>query len=452
MKALSFWMLVVRLAIVTACISQCSKGGSHAAVEVKASCVSACDHESHQTYRADSSAHLGQIIYETPWHGSVPSARVNREVRYGNAVHGKSGSTPDRAPSPALEGRKNSYIAERSWLTQDIGESALMQSDTSVLPAARSWGAKAGCFGGCVRRTAGLLQGGAAVARRAHNPKVEGAIPSPATVSAADAKTATFVVSNGCDQSRVAQQGQTGHGPRSQCSMARAVCTVDTLTAGETASSNGQERQRNSWVRPMLWSPLRTRNQGGSPWGSADHKNRTASVGRPACFVMQTGSASAQPASTFGVQMGERLELRPLSITGARKQVKLLHRHLPKVVGGLFASAVYVGDELAGVAMASEPKAPALRGRRIVESTRCATDGRKNACSKLYGALCRAAGSIGYTQARTYTRLDEPGTSLRAAGFVDDGLTREESWDRPSRKRGGELSQVRRWVRQLGVG
>jgi len=147
--------------------------------------------------------------------------------------------------------------------------------------------------------------------------------------------------------------------------------------------------------------------------------------------------------------MGERLELRPLSITGARKHVKLLHRHLPKVVGGLFASSVYVGDELAGVAIASEPKAPASRGKRIVEITRCATDGQKNACSKLYGALCRASAAIGYQLAITFTRLDEPGTSLRAAGFVDDGLTREQSWDRPSRTRGGELQQVRRWIRVL---
>lgn len=144
------------------------------------------------------------------------------------------------------------------------------------------------------------------------------------------------------------------------------------------------------------------------------------------------------------------LELRPLSITGARREVKRLHRHLPKVVGGLFASSVWVGDEFAGVAMASEPKAPASRGKRIVEITRCATNGQKNACSMLYGALCRASAAIGYLKAITFTRLDEPGTSLRAAGFVDDGLTREQSWDRPSRVRGGELSQVRRWVKTLG--
>lgn len=45
--------------------------------------------------------------------------------------------------------------------------------------------------------------------------------------------------------------------------------------------------------------------------------------------------------------------------------------------------------------------------------------------------------------------IEEPGTSLRAAGFALDGLTREQSWDRPSRSRSQELSQVQRWVRVL---
>lgn len=147
--------------------------------------------------------------------------------------------------------------------------------------------------------------------------------------------------------------------------------------------------------------------------------------------------------------MSGRLELVPLSVTAARVAVHKLHRHLPKMVGGLFGSSVYVGPELVGVAVASEPKAPALRGRRIVEITRCATDGHKNACSKLLGALCRASAAIGYLEARTYTRLDEPGTSLRAAGFFDDGVTEEQSWDRPRAPRSGELSQVRRWVKGL---
>lgn len=144
------------------------------------------------------------------------------------------------------------------------------------------------------------------------------------------------------------------------------------------------------------------------------------------------------------------LELVPVGVREACQIVKRLHRHLPRVVGGRFGSSVYVAGELVGVAVASDPKAPRSRDGFTIEISRVATDGHKNACSKLYGALCRAAAAIGYRKAITFTRLDEPGTSLRAAGFVEDGLTREQSWDRPSRSRSQELSQVRRWTRQLG--
>lgn len=143
------------------------------------------------------------------------------------------------------------------------------------------------------------------------------------------------------------------------------------------------------------------------------------------------------------------LSLRPIGIREASTVVRQLHRHLPRIVGGLFASAAFVGDELVGVAVASLPKARLARDGFTVEITRVATDGHANACSRLYAALCRAAAAVGYRKALTYTRLDEPGTSLLAAGFVESGLTREQSWGRPSRARVGERSRVRRWTRVL---
>lgn len=129
--------------------------------------------------------------------------------------------------------------------------------------------------------------------------------------------------------------------------------------------------------------------------------------------------------------------------------VQQLHRHLPRVIGGRFGVAVFVDGLLVGVGVASDPKAPRSRDGFTLEITRVATDGHPNACSRLYGALCRASAAIGVRRVVTFTRLDEPGISLRAAGFVDEGLTREQSWDRPSRGRNADKSQVRRWSRQL---
>lgn len=144
------------------------------------------------------------------------------------------------------------------------------------------------------------------------------------------------------------------------------------------------------------------------------------------------------------------LELRPIGVRAACAEVARLHRHLPRIVGGLFASSVFVAGELVGVGVASQPKARLSRDGFTVEITRIATDGHRNACSKLYGALLRASAAVGYRKAITFTRLEEPGASLRAAGFVDDGLTREQSWSRPSRGRGEHTSQVRRWVKEIG--
>lgn len=144
-----------------------------------------------------------------------------------------------------------------------------------------------------------------------------------------------------------------------------------------------------------------------------------------------------------------QLQLRPIGTREASAVVKRLHRHLPRVVGGLFAVACFAGDELVGVGVASLPKARLSRDGFTVEISRVATDGHRNACSRIYGALCRACAAIGVRRVVTFTRLDEPGTSLRASGFREVGTTREQSWNRPKRARQASYSQVRKWERCL---
>jgi hypothetical protein len=73
-----------------------------------------------------------------------------------------------------------------------------------------------------------------------------------------------------------------------------------------------------------------------------------------------------------------------------------------------------------------------------VEVTRCCTLGderSKNAASMLYATARRAAAAIGYAKIITYTLDSEEGTSLRAAGWEEDGLAGGGSWSRPSRAR-----------------
>lgn len=111
------------------------------------------------------------------------------------------------------------------------------------------------------------------------------------------------------------------------------------------------------------------------------------------------------------------LSLAPMTVKAACHHVAKNHRHNRGPQGGLFACAVMDGERIAGVGIAGRPTQFKLDNGRTVEITRVCTDGSRNACSMLYSALCRAAAAIGYTRAITYTLAEEPGTSLRAAGF-----------------------------------
>lgn len=126
----------------------------------------------------------------------------------------------------------------------------------------------------------------------------------------------------------------------------------------------------------------------------------------------------------------------PLTCKAAAKYVGENHRHNKAPNGGLFACGVEEGGKLVGVAICGRPIARLLDDGRTVEITRVCTDGTMNACSKLYAALCRAAAAVGYERAVTYTLKEEPGASLRAAGFVVDAeLPARPAWSTPGAKR-----------------
>lgn len=89
--------------------------------------------------------------------------------------------------------------------------------------------------------------------------------------------------------------------------------------------------------------------------------------------------------------------------------------------------------KVVGVAIAGRPVSRHLDDGWTLEVSRVATDGTKNACSFLYGAIKRCGKAMGYTRFITYTLPQEGGASLRGAGWV---LMSEAagggSWDTPS--------------------
>lgn len=86
------------------------------------------------------------------------------------------------------------------------------------------------------------------------------------------------------------------------------------------------------------------------------------------------------------------------------------------------------------------------RPTEVLEVTRLCTDGTPNACSMLYAACARAAQAMGFYKIQTYILDTEPGTSLKAAGWEDEGPTGGGFWTysvpKKKRKHGGFFPEV----------
>jgi hypothetical protein len=129
------------------------------------------------------------------------------------------------------------------------------------------------------------------------------------------------------------------------------------------------------------------------------------------------------------------LHLQPITFKEASTFVRLHHRHHAPSVGHKFSIAANDGEKVVGVVTVGRPVARHLDNGWTLEVTRCTTDGAKNAASLLYGAAWRATKALGYRRLITYTLIEEPGTSLKAAGWKALYQTEGGSWDCPSRPR-----------------
>lgn len=129
------------------------------------------------------------------------------------------------------------------------------------------------------------------------------------------------------------------------------------------------------------------------------------------------------------------LSIFPISLKEANAFVKAHHRTHKPVRGHKFSICVYDGERLCGVAIVGRPVARYLDNGAILEVNRVATDGTRNACSKLYRAAWKAVSAMGYARLITYTLPSEGGSSLRGAGFKLVGLRGGGEWNCPSRPR-----------------
>ncbi len=122
------------------------------------------------------------------------------------------------------------------------------------------------------------------------------------------------------------------------------------------------------------------------------------------------------------------LSLVPVSLKDANAFVKNHHRHHKPTTGHKFSIGCECDGQLVGVVIAGRPVSRYLDDGRTLEVNRLCTTGERNACSMLYAAAARAAKAMGYRKIITYTLDTEPGTSLRAAGWVCMGRAGGKRW------------------------
>jgi len=141
------------------------------------------------------------------------------------------------------------------------------------------------------------------------------------------------------------------------------------------------------------------------------------------------------------------LRLQPITYPEACAFIAEHHRHHLPPQGWKWGIAVNDGAKVVGVITVGRPVARMLDDGWTLEVTRCCTDGTKNAASMLYGAAWRAAKALGYQRMITYTLVEEPGTTLRAAGWKELYTSAGGSWSRPSRPEVDKhpLGQKRLW-------
>ncbi len=123
-----------------------------------------------------------------------------------------------------------------------------------------------------------------------------------------------------------------------------------------------------------------------------------------------------------------KLRIIPCTYRQAADYVNTYHWHHRAPVGCKFCIAVYDGKMVHGVAICGRPVSRHLDNGYTLEIVRVCTDGTPNACSMLYGACCRIAKHMGYTDVYTYTLISENGASLKASNFECEGVAGGTHW------------------------
>ena len=147
------------------------------------------------------------------------------------------------------------------------------------------------------------------------------------------------------------------------------------------------------------------------------------------------------------------LRVVPLNLTEANLLVALWHRHHTPAVGHRFSLGAIDDSGVAhGAVIVGRPVSQhSGSAHEVAEVTRLVTDGTRNACSLLYAAAARSSRHMGYTRIQTFILAAEPGTSLKASGWVSEGPAGGNPWGHRPGRQSQSLGVKERWVLHLNA-
>jgi hypothetical protein len=151
-----------------------------------------------------------------------------------------------------------------------------------------------------------------------------------------------------------------------------------------------------------------------------------------------------------------QLKVVPLHLRQANELVAQWHRHHSPIRVAKFSIGASKDGVMVGAAICMRPACPSLDDGTVVEVCRLVTDGTDNACSLLYSTCAKIAKLMGYARIQTYILDSEPGTSLKAAGWVCEktGCGGTPQGMRTNRPNGHEVTPItfekkQRWAKLL---
>lgn len=146
------------------------------------------------------------------------------------------------------------------------------------------------------------------------------------------------------------------------------------------------------------------------------------------------------------------LKVVPLTLKQINAFIEQHHRHHKKVQGHRFSLGVKKDGVLVGGCSVGRPVARKTDSDKVLEVTRLVTDGTKNACSILYARAAQIAKLMGFEKIQTFILETEIGSSLKASGWICEGLAGGGQWkhsDGKPRRTDQPICRKSRWSKSF---